>query len=183
MILTVPDALTGPPSTSAWSAPAVLVGLIGVSVTIGLRRPRDPETARAARRVTERTRWLGYVGSVLALAPVAVALFGGGTWPTVLWWFVLGFCGLSVVFLTFGSAIALIRRWPSLRREIQPHERRASFWVVALMLAAPAAIPVSLALLIDRGTQTTVALALSFALGYGIWHIAYAITRRAPSLA
>lgn len=100
----------------------------------------------------------------------------------MLWWWLLGLSALMVVFVTVSSVIGVARRWPSWRHEIQPFERRAVLTVVALMLAFVLVIPASLVLLSVLGVEAMTALPVSFALGYVVWHVAYAITRRSPSL-
>lgn len=140
------------------------------------------DRARASEQLLDSLGWLPQVGVLLALVPGTIALFSGGSWQTVLWWWLLGFSALMVVWLIVGSLIGLARRWPRWRHEIQPHERRAVIGVIALMLASALAIPAALVLLTALGVQAMAAIAISFALGYGLWHIAYAITRTAPSL-
>lgn len=176
------DALTDVPSMSSWAALAVLVGLIAASATAGCRRPQEPQTARSSERLLDRLGWMPQVGVLLALGPGTVALFSGGPWQTVLWWWLLGFSALMVVSLIVGSLIGLARQWPQWRHEIQPHERRAVLGVIALMLSSALVIPTALVLLTALGVQAMAAIALSLALGYALWHIAYAITRTAPSL-
>lgn len=176
------DALSNAPSLASWAALLVLFGLIGTDAAVSGRRPAEPEISRASRRLLERLEWLLYLGVLLAMVPGVVALFSGGPWQTVLWWWLLGFSALMVVFLTVGSVIGLALRWPSWRREIQPYERRAVLGVVALMVASVLVMPAALLLLTAVGVQAMAAAPISLALGYIVWHIAYAITRTAPSL-
>jgi hypothetical protein len=178
----VSDAWTSAPSVAAWAALLVLIGLIAADAAVSRAHPVSPQISRASGRLLERVEWLMQAGLLLALVPGAIALFSGGPWQAVLWWWLLGFSALMVVFLTVGSVIGLARRWPSWRREIQPYERRAVLGVIALMLASVLVMPAALLVLSALGVQAMTAIPISLALGYIVWHLAHVITQTAPSL-
>jgi hypothetical protein len=115
--------------------------------------------------------------------PGVAAALTGAPWESWLWWQVAGIAAAVVVVTNMETLRVVIRDRDELR-QLPADERAAARAVVGVTCTAALAVPVVLVLMWGLAKlDVCMSVASGLAVDYGLWLIAFAMARRATTLA